>query len=582
MFQVRPSLAIVLAVLLSLILTACAPAATLPLPAPTLTPAPATPKPQVAPTSPKPISPTASPTPVSRTPVQTAPPMEQPVYGGILKRPGGIEPSSFDFMGNSSGGEIPYFPPLYNGLLQLDPIGWQEVIPDLAQSWEVSPDGKKWTFKLWDNIKAHDGVPFTSDDVVYNLNRILRPPKGVRTLRQGSFKDSAASVEAPDARTVVVTLKEPDVAFLQVVAQAWMMIHPRHIAEPLDSAGKKWAESDVIGTGPFKVKKISRGASYEYVRNENYFIKGRPYLDGITYYVMPDAATRMAAFQTKRIHMTSNFPRIRKSDVDFLKEQYGDRVKVGEFVQPQVSMVHFNRKVVPWNDIRLREAADLAFDRQEVIQLLFKGAGLVKPPLFFSWMLPSEDWWLQQPGIRADKTQDLARARQLVNEVTKGKGVTGAITVRDEAHYAGLVELLVEQWKKVGINLSVRTTESRAGYEAFDKRDFEVAFQGSAGELLDPSAFITTVYLPGASRNYVDWENEEFIRLHQQQRVERDVKRRGQILFRMVEILLAEKAWSYAPSPTDFIAWWAELKNYHTPPLVHHNQKFEHMWLASR
>ncbi|MDP2952689.1 MAG: ABC transporter substrate-binding protein, partial [Chloroflexota bacterium] len=250
-------------VILGLLLAACAPAAS-------PTPAPTKPAPTVAPAAP---APTAAPAPAA----------EKPRSGGILTSSFSGDPSSFDSHQERTVLNLAPVAPAYSLLVQNDPADNSKIIPDLAERWEVSPDGKVYTFYIRKGVKFHDGKPATSADVKANFDRIIFPPKGVLSHRKDTLQ-SVEKLEAPDDYTVRFILKFPHAGFLQMVGNPYNSIFPKHVLE-----AKGDMKKDIVGTGPFKLKDFNRGVSFELVKNPDYFVPGRPYLDGITFYIIKDA-----------------------------------------------------------------------------------------------------------------------------------------------------------------------------------------------------------------------------------------------------------------------------------------------------
>ncbi|MFH1487089.1 MAG: ABC transporter substrate-binding protein, partial [Chloroflexota bacterium] len=175
-----------------------APAASAPTKAPQVSPsATPAPKPSATPAAKPAASPAAKPaaTPAAPTP-SPKPAGEQPKYGGVLTKIVYDDPPSLDAHQETSAVTLWVVGAVYNGLLEYDPLENQKVISDLAEKWEVNPDGTSYTFYLRQGVKWHDGKPFTAEDARFSLERIVRPPKGTRGPRVGVF-GSVDKIEAP-------------------------------------------------------------------------------------------------------------------------------------------------------------------------------------------------------------------------------------------------------------------------------------------------------------------------------------------------------------------------------------------------
>jgi ABC-type transport system substrate-binding protein len=152
--------------------------------------------------------------------------------------------------------------PMYNQLVEFNPLKPSEIIGDLAKSWEVSPDGMTYTFTLHDNVTWWDGKPLTADDVVFSLNRMVE--EGKPRPRVGLLRPSLKAAEVVDPYTVRVHLKLPSPSFLQFLAVDYMKIVPKHVV----GAGvdiNVW--ENIVGSGPFKIKQARRNDSVTFEKS---------------------------------------------------------------------------------------------------------------------------------------------------------------------------------------------------------------------------------------------------------------------------------------------------------------------------
>lgn len=200
---------------------------------------------------------------------------ETPVSGGVLKFAVSAEPPNYDCHANSSFAFTHPVRPHYSTLLKFDTTKYPAVKGDLAESWNISKDGLSYTFKLKKGVKFHDGSTLTSEDVKASYDRIRKPPPGVRSLREEAYSD-IDSIATPDALTVVFKLKKHNASMLANFASPWDCIY---------SAAKlkldpRWPERNVMGTGPFTFVEHVAGSHWSGRRFEDYFEKGKPYLNG--------------------------------------------------------------------------------------------------------------------------------------------------------------------------------------------------------------------------------------------------------------------------------------------------------------
>jgi len=197
-------------------------------------------------------------------------------------------------------GALAAISPMYNQVVEFNPLKPSEVIGDLATHWEVQDGGMIYVFHLHKNVKWWDGHNLTAEDVAFSIHRMLDP--GKPRPRVGLLRPMTKAAEAVDQHTVKVHLHYPAPSFLPFLAVDYMKVVPKHVVE----AGvdiSVW--ENIVGSGPFKVKGARRGDAVTYEKNLQYFKPGRPYLDGLTIMAISDAGTAAAAIKAGKITMTT-------------------------------------------------------------------------------------------------------------------------------------------------------------------------------------------------------------------------------------------------------------------------------------
>src|SRR5262245_57950546 len=191
--------------------------------------------------------------------------------------------------------------PCFNSLVLFDPLKKTEsaetVIGELAEKWSWQDNFRNLVFFLRKGVKWHDGQPFTSKDVKFTFDMLRETPDAQGKLRINPRKDwyvNVESVEAPDAHTVVLPLKRPQPSLLLMRASGYTPIYAAHVPPAT-------YRTSCVGTGPFKLKEWRKGEFVEFVKNPDYFVKGRPYLDGLRYVVIAERGTRTAALQAGQV-----------------------------------------------------------------------------------------------------------------------------------------------------------------------------------------------------------------------------------------------------------------------------------------
>src|SRR2546426_395521 len=243
---------------------------------------------------------------------------ETPRRGGVLLAAIAADAPSLDPHQEQTFATIQPVAPLYSTLLQIDPYSYPNVVGDVASEWKISPDGLTYTFKIRQDIRFHDGSPLTAADVKASYDKILNPPEGVRSIRKQHYS-AVASVEAPDAATVVFRPKFPSASLLANLASPSNVIFPKKYLDK----DPNYFKTNVMGSGPFRFKSYTRGSTFEGERNPDYFIKDRPYLNGYKFFISTETSVRAAAIRSGRAHI--EFRDLPQAEVDAIRKQLADK-----------------------------------------------------------------------------------------------------------------------------------------------------------------------------------------------------------------------------------------------------------------
>ncbi|MBI2907837.1 MAG: ABC transporter substrate-binding protein [Chloroflexi bacterium] len=544
---------------IGLLLAGCAPAlAPTPSaksPAASTTPIPSAPATES--TAPKPAAPAATPKPAA----------EQPRYGGVSPIIHSADPGHLDLQ-RLRGPLHALVGPGYSGILKYDTQDTEKVVTDLAERWEVSSDGKVYTFHLRKDIRWHDGKPFTAADAKFNVERL--------TEKASPFAGMLLAVEraeTPDANILNLFLKYPSASLPAQLANGFILLFPKHVIE-----AKGDMKKDYVGTGPFKLKAYNPYVSLELVKNENYFEKGLPYLDGVTFYLIRDRTTQIAAFRVGNAKMTSVGVPLEKPDADLMRKQAPNAV-IHPMNRLTARVFYMNASMAPWNDVRVRRAVFLAWDRQAAIKVLGQGVGEIRATMLTgAFALPKEEV-LKLPGFRQPKDADRAEARRLLAEAGFPEGfATRMLTRADYPEYIRLSEFAADQLKTIGIS---GTVDGQDGPVFTDRRfrvDYHSMAFGPNVENTDPDGAARFF----ASPNEPGFVDPEIDRLFAQQSQTLDPLAR-QRLVREMELRLIDQAW-YVTSHwnENYLFAWPEVKNsapkWAGPP--NNNRLIRDVWLA--
>lgn len=506
---------------------------------------------------------------------------DKPQYGGILRVAIAGDPPSLDMHQESTFKVLIPMSTVYNTLMRYDPHGYPKIIGDLAKTWEQSEDGLRWTFKLHQGVKFHDGEELTAADVKASWDRIVWPSKekGEVSIRR-SWYQMIKSIEAPDRYTVVFTLNYPSASFLSFTAHGANLIYAKKYLDQ----DPHWYKLHANGTGPFKFKKWVRGSYLEVERNPDYFRPEYPYLDGIKYFMIKDLSARAKSVRAGRTDV--EFRGLPPAEVEAIKKQLGDAV----IVRYPKAIIHwgvaFNADARPFDDVRVRRAMSLAIDRYDMAKMigpltgLETVGGLMHPDS--PWTLSSEE--LQQmPGFGKNHQENLAEAKRLMAEAGYPNGFKTVLLNRAvKLPYIDFGVYLISKWREIGIDAEHKLLESASWYKARRTRDFTVMVDPMGSSMDGDPDQMMVKHLTGSSQNYGRFSEPEVDRLFELQKVELDRQKRIALVKQMQRVLLEKMRWMPG-------LWWtrievrsSKIKNYEPHHSHWMNRRLEDVWLASK
>jgi peptide/nickel transport system substrate-binding protein len=502
---------------------------------------------------------------------------DTPRRGGVLLAVIGADPPSLDPHQESTFANIELVAPLYSTLLQLDPYNYPKIIGDVATEWKIAPDGLTYTFKLRQGVRFHDGATLTAADVKATYDKIVFPPQGVRSVRKNAYT-AVQRIEAPDAATVVFKLKFPSASLLSNLASPWNVIFPKKYLDQ----DPNYFKTQVVGSGPFKFKNYTRGATFEGERNPDYFIKNRPYLDGYKFFISPETSVRAAAIRSGRAYI--EFRDLPNAEVDAIKKQLGDRVVVQETPMTGQWGIAINNTVKPFTDVRVRRAIALGIDRHTMGKVLYQLTGL---RLLGGLMRPGSEWALPEaelekmPGFGRDVEKNRTEARRLLAEAGYPNGLQVTLKNRNvKLPYQDFAVFLIQEWRKIGIEVTHRPLETAAWFsDGQDTGNFELIVAPTVEFMDDPDQFLGR-YVTGSTQNWGRFSDPAADDLFSRQARALDPHERHRLINELQKRVL-ENAY-YIPG-----LWWmrnlvqlAKVKNYVAPPNHYTNQKLQDVWLS--
>ena len=414
----------------------------------------------------------------------------------------------------------------------------QVLIPNLAQSWQASPDATTYTFHLrqgakWQNLPPVNGREITSADVQWTAQYHTRtgPLSGKKLPKSmmASFYQGLTSVETPDKYTAVFHFAKPFVPFVNYTASNWNPVLPKEV---FDQYGDY--KDHIIGAGPFQLdtSSVQKGTSYIWKRNPDYWDAEHTYLDSIRWLVIPDDAAAFAAFTSKQVDILeslqySSFQQVQRSSpgAKFLRH-----------LQPQALYLELSQEHPgPLTDLRVRQAFNFAIDRDEVNKVLAGGQG--------SWALPGAIQGLfTDAEAHQMLKQDVQQAKQLMaaagyanSEANLNWPIENDLSTDDKAWF----QLVQAQVKRAGINIQFQVSDKAAQRVKRDSGAFDIDFIGSLGQLeADPDSALFGLFDSNGSTNHPKVKDPELDKLLEAQRAEVDPAKRKDIMRQAVKRIL--------------------------------------------
>ncbi|MCL5950379.1 MAG: ABC transporter substrate-binding protein [Chloroflexi bacterium] len=532
----RQAWSVLLPLLTLLAIAGCAPTTTNPIvTAPTL--AATTSAPQQA-TAQKPASPS-----------QTAP---QAASGGTLVRAMTSEPGQIDPQGAPNSGLSLVIPYLFDTLVVRDADN--KLVPLLADSWQVSDDGKAITMKLKAGVTFQDGTPLDAQAVQATFQRFKQ--SGTKSPIYADIKQ-IAGIDVVDNSTVRFTFKEPTATFWSTISLPYAgIVSPASIKQVAESG-----KGNLIGSGPFMLGEWKAGQSITLKRNPAYHWgapitqnQGAPYLESMVYKVIPDATTQLAALEAGDVDaIFINQPDHRQ------KLQANSSIRLQDAVLNSMIYLGYNCKKAPFDDVKVRQALSHAIDKDEILNLALGGIGMIAhaplPP-----SLPGYDNSLKTYELGFDKS----KAQALLKEAgfsqssdgtwaKNGQTLQGVLLTSNRAPNDAIAALIQSELKAIGVSVEIQQLDSKAVMDATNKGKFDLLLWRY--DWNDPDAL--NIYLGSnqiGSTNRVFYSNPDVDKLLAQGDHELNETKRIQLYLEAQKIILQDAPWQPLYVPLDVLA----------------------------
>lgn len=432
---------------------------------------------------------------------------------------------------------------IFSGLVSLSTD--LQLEPEIAERWDISPDGRTYTFYLRSNARFHNGKPVTAQDFKWSLERAANPRTaspvadtylndivGAQDVFDGKATE-LTGVQVIDDRTLQITVDAPKAYFLAKLTYPTAYVLDR---ENVESGGRNWTQSP-NGTGPFKLKEYKIGERIVLERNELYY-REPPKVD--TVFMNLAGGQAMAMYENNEIDITG----VGLFDLERVLDPKNPLNKELHIAPPEfsVSYIGFNTGMPPFDDPKFRQALNHAIDKEliarEVLSDLVVPAYGVLPPGFPGY----------NPNIQGLK-YDPELAKRLLSESKYSDPANRpriVVTVPGTGGTIGLdLEVIIEMWRQVlGVEVEIQQVEWATYLQDLNRRRFQ-AFAGLGWEAdyPDPQDFLDVLFYSDSSINHGGYSNPEVDRILEQARTEQDIQKRIELYHQAEQLIISDAAW---------------------------------------
>lgn len=458
------------------------------------------------------------------------------------------EPDGIDPNVTSNSFASPFLSNCFEGLVTYNENS--ELVPGLAEKWDISEDGKIYTFHLRKDLKWSDGSPLTSKDFLYSIQRVLKPETAAQYLSMvtdyienaqevydGKKPAEELGVEAPDDNTLVIRLIDPAPFFIDILS---MNVFAPVQAATVEANDDKWTLSPetYVVNGPFKITAMNMGESVVLEKNPNYYNADAVSLEKITFRYIKDQATALSAFQSGEI---DGFREVPSADLANLKAESEDL-----YTLPQYATTYYliNNSKAPYDDARVRKAINLAIDRQALIDSVLQGSAqpafsLVSPGYSAEGVKYEEG--RSDYGISANANAEEAKKLMAEAGYPDGKGFpTVQLSYYTNPQVKQLVEAMAQMLKtNLGVEVEISTEEWKVYYDNVQAGKYEIAAMGWGADYLHPMTFLP-LFVGGDPLNNSGYANAEYDKAVAEAKVETDAKKAIELMRKAEDILMQD------------------------------------------
>lgn len=482
----------------------------------------------------------------------------------------GPDPDTIDPALNSAVDGATLIIHAFEGLMTLDENG----VPVEAQAKKVekSEDGKVYTFTLRDDIKWSDGQPVKASDFVYAWNRAISPDTAADYAYMfeviDGYDEGKLNVQAPDDKTLVVTLKSPVPYFLELCAFPTYFPVRQDIIE---QHGESWAvdPATYIGNGPYKIAEWVPGSHILYEKNPNYYNYKKLGPEKIKFVLMDDDNAIKSAFETGEILFADSWP---NDEID----AWRDKPEFNIAGQLGTYYVSFNVTKPPLDNPKVRKALTLAIDREWICKNIGK-AGQQPAGAFVPTGLSDADPKKEFREVGGDYYDpsgaayeaNLEEAKKLLAEAgyPNGEGFPTLTYLYNEGTgHQQIGEALQNMWKKIGVNVTLESQEWGTFLNTRKNGDYYIARNGWLADYNDPISFLD-MWITGSGNNDAQWSNKQYDELISKIKTETNTEERYKMMHQAEDIIFQESMLCPIYYYVDVYLLSQKVEGFHSSPL---------------
>ena len=421
-----------------------------------------------------------------------------------------------------------------------------KVAPDLAERWDISDDGRVYTFYLRKDAKFHDGKPVTAEDVRWSLERVADPntlsPVAEQYLgdivglsaKLNGQASSISGLQVVDQHTIRITIDEPKSYFLAKLTYPTAFVLDR---KNVEGDGDKWLQRP-NGTGPFKLVEYQVGEILRLARNEYYHL-GPPNLDEVEFILAGGSA--MLMYENDEIHLTgvglADLERVLDPNEPLNAELRAAPASFG------VSYIGLNVDQPPLDDPLFRQALNLAIDRETIASVVLEGFSLpattIIPPGF-----PSYSTDVKGYGYDPERALKLLKQSKYGNDLDNLPRITLSISGSFGADVPLDMEVILSSWEEIlGVTVEIQQTEWATFLQDLQDRRYHMFRLGWGADYADPENFLDILFHSKSDNNHTNYNNPEVDALLEQARVEPDQETRFKLYNKIEQMILDDAPW---------------------------------------